>query len=73
MKTRKEIRDKYGDKSVYMLERLFGNGWSAIGHGYSNRKSAMASKNQYYYECKKTFGRRIGHKHFRIALYVRAE
>ncbi|HDY89243.1 MAG TPA: hypothetical protein ENH82_14145 [bacterium] len=74
MKTRKEIGDRDGYKSLWVIEWLpsHTNKWLLWRHlGYNCRNNAVKYKNELYSEYKLKFPGRT--MHFRVALYVRAE
>ena len=81
MKTRKEIGDEYGARSLYVVEVFICgsvNKWYLYGPEFvsRSRKEAVAEKEQIYQLNKhiKIKGRALfSRKNLRVALYVRAE
>ena len=77
MKTRKEIGDEYGAKSLYVVEMLIGGTiqkWYSVGVKYISpeRKRATFLKQEAYRDYNKE-GPKIGIRRFRVALYARVE
>lgn len=78
MKTRKEINDKYGCKSLYVIECCFYGGewfkiWVDGQVAFLKRNEATKAKEKKYKTMKKIFPKSISRKNYRIALYMRAE
>lgn len=75
MKTRKEIGDQRGTKSIYVVEINWGGGVEWIATHKTNKEygQAVALKNNYYRELKEWRSNKITKEMFRVALYVRTE
>ena len=77
MKTRKEIRDKDGNRSCYVIEWRSKSGlWSIYYNdtcnSTNNRRRAHKLKEEIYRDCKR-INKEWRRKDFRVMLYARAE
>jgi len=73
MKTRKEINDKDSNRSVYVVEiNTVANYWSFVS-AHDRHRQAVQERERLYTEYKTAYPSIWTRKHFRIALYARAE
>ncbi len=71
MKTRMSIGDKYGFKSLFVVE-VFDKGWKAFSHGFPTMRQARENKRELY-RIAQDHDKTIKKDDFRIRLYVRVE
>ena len=76
MKTRKEMNDKHGYRTIYVIEQHYLNRdlWAPVydESGFANRFDAVKGMYREYKRCKE-INSDWRRKDFRVVLYVRAE